>query len=41
MSEAEATAFLAALEERAHQNALAAPIEVEWRGQMQRFASAA
>jgi hypothetical protein len=41
MSEAEATAFLGALEERAHQNALAAPIEVEWRGQMQRFASAA
>lgn len=39
MSEAEAKAFLAALDERAHQNALAAPIEVEWRGQVRRFGS--
>jgi hypothetical protein len=40
MSDAEAAVFLAALEERAHQNALAAPVEVESRGQIRRFASA-
>jgi hypothetical protein len=37
MSEAEAEAFLAELEERAHHNALVAPIEVGWRGQIRRF----
>ena len=41
MNDAEAAAFVAALEDRTHQNALAAPIEVEWRGQSRRFASAA
>jgi hypothetical protein len=40
MSEAEVTALLAALEERAQQNALAAPVEVESRAQVRRFASA-